>query len=145
DGVILDRLDEDPEGLVRQVQARRGSHDRRGTHGAAGGNRLARARRPAATSGPGGPSRAASCTACSRRLMLEALGVFIHRHPRRILIGTGLFLAVSLGVVLSGGRLTGGVIEGLEAGLAEQRLARVRGVSTDTTVIAVFSLPELAA
>lgn len=77
--------------------------------------------------------------------MLEALGVFIHRHPRRILIGTGLFLAVSLGVVLSGGRLTGGVIEGLEAGLAEQRLARVRGVSTDTTVIAVFSLPELAA
>ncbi|MGN6105550.1 MAG: MMPL family transporter [Kofleriaceae bacterium] len=53
-----------------------------------------------------------------------------------------MFLVIALGVVLSGGRLTGGTINGLEAERAEHRVESVLGISTDTTIIAVFSYPE---
>lgn len=71
--------------------------------------------------------------------MLAALGAFVCRHARGVLIATAVFLAVAVAVVVHGGRLTAGDIAGLEAGLAEQRIEHVTGVSTDTTAIAVFT------
>jgi RND superfamily putative drug exporter len=76
--------------------------------------------------------------------MFETLGAFVHRHPRRILIAAGAFLLVSIGLVLAGGRLTGGTIRGLEAERAEARVERVTGVASDTTLVAVFSSPEIS-
>lgn len=74
--------------------------------------------------------------------MLHALGSFVHRHSRRILFATGLFLALSIGLVLAGGRLTGGAIAGLEAETAEHRVERVIDGAPDTTIVVVFSYPE---
>lgn len=74
--------------------------------------------------------------------MLRALAAFIQRHPRWILIAAGVLTCASLWVVARGGHLTGGAIEGLEAGRAEQHVERVLGGSTDTTAIAVFSFAD---
>lgn len=74
--------------------------------------------------------------------MLEALGAFIYRHPRRILIVAGAALAAALVVVVIGGRLTGGTIEGLEATRVEQHVERIAGFATDTTVVAVYSFAD---
>jgi RND superfamily putative drug exporter len=71
--------------------------------------------------------------------MLHALGSFVHQHPRRILVVAGLFLALSIGLVLAGGRLTGGAIAGLESEIAERRVEQVIDGAPDTTVVVVFS------
>jgi len=74
--------------------------------------------------------------------MLAALGAFVWRHPRKVLIATSAFLAAALAVVIHGGRLTAGEIEGLEAGRAEQLVEQVTGASMDTTAIVVFAFPR---
>jgi RND superfamily putative drug exporter len=71
--------------------------------------------------------------------MLAALGAFVCRHARGVLIATAAFLALAVGVLLHGGRLTAGDIDGLEAGVAEQMIEQVTGVSSDTTAVAVFT------
>ncbi|MDX2086809.1 MAG: MMPL family transporter [Kofleriaceae bacterium] len=76
--------------------------------------------------------------------MLAALGGFVCRHARGVLVATAVFLAAAVGVVLRGGRLTAGEIDGLEAGMAEQRTEAVTGVSSMATAVAVFTFPEPA-
>ncbi len=76
--------------------------------------------------------------------MLARLGDVIYRHPKRTLIGTGLLVILSIAVLSRGGRLVAGKIKGLEAEIADQRAAQVLGAPSDTTVIAIFSRPDLS-
>lgn len=71
--------------------------------------------------------------------MLEALAHLIQRRARQILIAGGVFLLAAIAVVAHGGRLTVGEIHGIEAERAELRVEKQLGISTDTTVIAVFA------
>ena len=76
--------------------------------------------------------------------MLARLGDVIYRHPTRTLIVTGLLLVLSVAVLSRGGQLVAGNIEGLEAEVANTRAAQVLGAPGDTTVIALFSRPDLS-
>jgi RND superfamily putative drug exporter len=59
-----------------------------------------------------------------------------------VLIATGVFLALAIAVVIHGGRLTAGEIDGLEAGRAEDLVEQVTGRSADTTEIVVFQFAQ---
>jgi uncharacterized membrane protein YdfJ with MMPL/SSD domain len=74
--------------------------------------------------------------------MLERVGAFICRNPKKTLVGTGLFLMVSLAVLYRGGDLGPGRIRGLETERAEQRVEEVLGTTTDNSVVAIFSWPD---
>ena len=76
--------------------------------------------------------------------MFEALGATIYRYR----VDPGGHRAVPPRFpahALARGTLTGGDIAGLEAGVADRHLDDVTGISTDTTLVAVFQSPELAA
>jgi RND superfamily putative drug exporter len=75
--------------------------------------------------------------------MFETLASFAYRHARAILIATGLFLVAAIVIVVQGGRLTGGAVEGTEAPRAEGLAERVSGSLGDTTSIIVFSFPRV--
>lgn len=59
-------------------------------------------------------------------------------HHRRVLAFAASFLAISVLVVLDGGALTIGTIEGLESARAQELVDRVRGFPEATTVAVIF-------
>src|SRR5262245_22533832 len=77
--------------------------------------------------------------------MLARLGGLVYQHPKQTLLAAGVVLSLSVSVPLRGGHLVAGKISGLEAERADQRAAEVVGASSDNTVIAVFSRPDLSA
>jgi RND superfamily putative drug exporter len=70
--------------------------------------------------------------------MFTALANFIYKRRWLTLIGSTLFLAVSIVMVLRGGKLTGGSFGDNEAEKAEALVEQVVGHSTDRMFVAVF-------
>src|ERR1700733_3583666 len=70
--------------------------------------------------------------------MFAELGAFIYRNKWATLVVSAVFLAISVAVVVHGGRLTGGSYGDNEAERTEGLSARVLGHATNTTFIAIF-------
>jgi RND superfamily putative drug exporter len=70
--------------------------------------------------------------------MFAELGSFIYRKRWLTLVVSALFLAVSIAMVVHGGKLTGGSYGDNEAERTEDLAARVLGHATNTTFIAIF-------
>ena len=70
--------------------------------------------------------------------MLVALAAFIYRRRWETLVGSALFLALSIAVIIRGGRLTGGSFGDREAEKTQVLVEQVLGHSTDTTFVAIF-------
>lgn len=70
--------------------------------------------------------------------MLVALATFIYRRRWETLVGSALFLALSIAVIIRGGRLTGGSFGDREAEKTQVLVEQVLGHSTDTTFVAIF-------
>jgi RND superfamily putative drug exporter len=79
------------------------------------------------------------------KAMLQRLGGFIYGHPKQTVVATGLFVVLSVVVLLRGGHLAAGDIEGLEAEVADEHAATVLGATTDNTVVAIFRHADLTA
>jgi RND superfamily putative drug exporter len=77
--------------------------------------------------------------------MFSALGSFVFRHRWPTLLVAGLFLLLSAGLLVRGGKLTGGTVDGLEATRAEQLLSTVTGRNADTTFLVLFRSDKLTA
>ncbi len=75
--------------------------------------------------------------------MFELLGAFVVRHAKATLAVAALFLAASLAVLLRGGPLASGIIEGLEARQAEHLADQVTGRPAETTFVVVLRAHEL--
>ena len=71
-------------------------------------------------------------------MIFERLGAFVYRRRWLTLGVCGLFLVASLLVVVRGGQLTGGRIDGIESERAQAVVEKVLGHTMDTTVVAVF-------
>ncbi len=76
-------------------------------------------------------------------MTFERLGAFIYRRRWLTLGACGLFLLLSIAVLLRGGQLTGGRIEGIEAERTQAVVEKVLGHTIDTTVVAVFHAPSM--
>jgi RND superfamily putative drug exporter len=70
--------------------------------------------------------------------VLESFGLLVHRYRWLILALTGTFLLAAIAMLLRGGPLTAGSIEGLEATRAQSLVDEVSGRPSDTTFIVVF-------
>jgi RND superfamily putative drug exporter len=70
--------------------------------------------------------------------MFATLAAFIHRRPWWVLVGCTLFLVASIGMVIRGGKLTGGSFGDREAEQTQRLVEQVLGHSTDATFVAVF-------
>ncbi len=70
--------------------------------------------------------------------MFEALGAFVFRFRWFVLVGSALFLATSIAVLVRGGALTSGVVHGLESERAQRIADIVSGHASDTTFVAVL-------
>jgi uncharacterized membrane protein YdfJ with MMPL/SSD domain len=70
--------------------------------------------------------------------MFAALGTFIYRKRWATLVVSGLFLALSVAMVLRGGRLTGASFGDSEAERTEALVAEVIGHATNNTFFAIF-------
>lgn len=68
---------------------------------------------------------------------LFAWGAFIHRRKKQVLILTGAFLVLSIALLVRGGALTGGKIDGLEAERAQSVADQVLGRRSDTSLLVV--------
>jgi RND superfamily putative drug exporter len=73
--------------------------------------------------------------------MFESLGAFVHRHRHLTLVLAGLFFVASVVLLLRGGRLGSGTIQGLEARKAEALVEEVLGHPSETTFVAVLQGP----
>jgi RND superfamily putative drug exporter len=76
--------------------------------------------------------------------MYASLGSFIHRRPWLTLLASALLLAVSVLLVLRGGRLAGASIAGLEADRAQGVVDAITGRPDDTSIAIVFESADLA-
>jgi uncharacterized membrane protein YdfJ with MMPL/SSD domain len=65
-------------------------------------------------------------------------GAFVYARRKLVLVVAGLFLAVAIGLLIRGGPLTSGSIDGLEATRAQDLVDRVLGEPYDTTFVALF-------
>jgi RND superfamily putative drug exporter len=70
--------------------------------------------------------------------VFSALGSFVYRRRWATLAVCALVLLASVGVLVRGGRLTGGTFDDTESERAEGLVAEVTGHPSDTTVVAVF-------
>jgi RND superfamily putative drug exporter len=75
--------------------------------------------------------------------IFERLGAFIYRRRWQTLGVCGAFLALSIAVLIHGGALTGGRIEGIEAERAQTVVEEVLGHTMDTTVVVIFRAKDL--
>ncbi|HEX7666599.1 MAG TPA: hypothetical protein VF407_18860 [Polyangiaceae bacterium] len=75
--------------------------------------------------------------------MFELLGAFVVRHAKATLVVVALFLAASLAVLLRGGPLASGIIEGLEARQQEHVADAVTGQPAETTFVVVLRASDL--
>jgi RND superfamily putative drug exporter len=71
-------------------------------------------------------------------MSFERLGARVYRHRWLTLLGSTLFLALSIATLVRGGQLTGPIIRGIEAERAQTIVEEVLGHTMDTTVVAVF-------
>ncbi len=70
--------------------------------------------------------------------MFERLGAFIYRRRWLTLAACGLFLMLALAMLVHGGQLTGGRIEGIEAERTQAVVEKVLGHTMDTTVVVIL-------
>ena len=70
--------------------------------------------------------------------MFEKLGRFVVRFRVATLVFTAAIMAVSIALLLHGGRLTSGSFRGIEAGKAQALVEQVTGHSEDVTFVAIF-------
>jgi RND superfamily putative drug exporter len=77
--------------------------------------------------------------------MFERLGPFVVRHARAVLACVGVFMILSIIVLMRGGPLASGVIEGLEARRAEHLADGVTGAQAETTFVVLFHSDSLDA
>jgi RND superfamily putative drug exporter len=76
--------------------------------------------------------------------VFEQLGSLAYRHRRLFLLLSGVFLALSVTLLVRGGRLTSGRIHNLEASQARSIAAEVQKRDEETTVVVIFRAPELS-
>jgi len=77
--------------------------------------------------------------------MFVALARWVFGHRRTVLAGTLALLALAALALVRGGTLTSGTIEGTESVEAAALVRGAAGADNDTTVVALFSHPSLAA
>jgi len=77
--------------------------------------------------------------------MFVALARAVSRHRAVVLAGALIVLALAVASVVRGGTLTSGTIEGTESSRAAALVRGAAGADTDTSVIALFSHPEMPA
>ena len=70
--------------------------------------------------------------------MFVRFGAFVYRRRHLVLVVAGLFLFASIGLLVRGGPLTSGSIDGLEATRAQDLVDRVLGQPYDTTFVALL-------
>jgi RND superfamily putative drug exporter len=70
--------------------------------------------------------------------MFETLGHFVVRHAKAVLACVGVFVVLSLFILVRGGPLASGIIEGLEARQEEHLADGVMGTQAETTFVVVF-------
>jgi RND superfamily putative drug exporter len=75
--------------------------------------------------------------------MLEGLGKFVFRYRWQTLLAAGFFLAGALTVLVRGGDLTTGTIQGIESYRAQQLVQDVLGHPSETMFIALFHNEDL--
>ena len=76
--------------------------------------------------------------------MYAALGTFIHRRPRLTLLASAIFLAVSLLLLVRGGRLAGASITGIEADRAQAVADAIAGRREEMSIVVAFQSADLA-
>ena len=74
--------------------------------------------------------------------MFEALGAFVYRRRWGVLACAGAFLISAIVVLLRGGVLSSGTIEGLEAQRAQRIADDIVGRREETTFVALFQNPK---
>jgi RND superfamily putative drug exporter len=77
--------------------------------------------------------------------MFVALARVVSRHRPAVLAGVLAILVLAVLSVVRGGSLTSGTIEGTESARAAALVRGAAGADTDTSVVALFSHPSLAA
>ncbi len=77
--------------------------------------------------------------------MFVALARAVSRHRLAVLAGALAILALAVLSIVRGGTLTSGTIEGTESARAAELVRGAAGADTDTSVVALFSHPKLAA
>ena len=77
--------------------------------------------------------------------MFVALARAVSRHRLAVLAGAFAILALAVLSIVRGGSLTSGTIEGTESARAAELVRGAAGADTDTSVVALFSHPKLAA
>ena len=77
--------------------------------------------------------------------MFVALARAVSRHRLAVLAGALAILALAVLSIVRGGSLTSGTIEGTESARAAELVRGAAGADTDTSVVALFSHPKLAA
>jgi RND superfamily putative drug exporter len=75
--------------------------------------------------------------------MFDRLGPFVVNHAKGVLACVGVFMALSISILLRGGPLASGVIEGLEARHAEHLADGITGTQAETTFVVMFHSDEL--
>src|SRR5262245_15651501 len=77
--------------------------------------------------------------------MFIALARAVSRHRLAVLAGALAILGLAVLSVVRGGTLTSGTIEGTESARATALVRGAAGGDTDTSVLALFTHPQLAA
>ncbi|HEX4334591.1 MAG TPA: MMPL family transporter [Polyangiaceae bacterium] len=73
--------------------------------------------------------------------MFDRLGLFAYRRRRLVLAVVGVWFACALALLVRGGRLSTGLIHGLEAERAGALADAITGHASDTTFVAIFRSP----
>jgi putative drug exporter of the RND superfamily len=75
--------------------------------------------------------------------MFETLGRFVVRHAKGVLACVGVFMIVALAILVRGGPLASGIIEGLEARQEEHVADSVTGTQAETTFVVLLHSENL--
>lgn len=75
--------------------------------------------------------------------MFALLATFIYKQRWGVLVAASVFLFASIGMVLRGGKLTGGSFGDREAEKTQKLVEKVLGFSNDTTFVIVFQSDQL--
>ena len=70
--------------------------------------------------------------------MFAALGSFVYRRRRATLVVSGIFLVLSIAMLVRGGPLTGGGFGDNEAERTEALVAEVTGTASNNTLVVIF-------
>ena len=75
--------------------------------------------------------------------MFETLGSFVVRHAKAVLVCVAIFMVLAIGVLLRGGPLASGTIEGVESRIEEHLADHVSGTQAETTFVVLFHSKDL--